>query len=410
MMKGLHAEVKAKFHHSVRNYIMTSRILQGQEDLRTATVEEQKDIVLRFHSLRDELKGFASLKQQKEKEKAAAAAEPVTAPDEATRARGVQGGDFGPIPDEPPKTGFWNTRTLSFDERKKLHALKDAWKNKNVGEAAAAFLSPMNSNSYQQPSTSPAPAVSPSTQPASVSAYEPEDPEMERAIRESVVQTSHGDTDEDVVIEAQIRASVREMKRLAEEERRQAEEQGQEHHEIQMVDYNKDPGTAAGPTNTKAVEAGVRDDITDEEFEALVAEAARQSMIAQTQGGHVGGGGVDEDEYLKRALEESKGNCAGSAGDDDEELRKVIEESQRAHREDVARRSTERSEEEIIMEYVKKQSLAEEEFRRQKAKGKQAGGAAAGEGGGDEDDEELKKALEESLRMSGKGGGGSSSA
>ncbi|KUI57120.1 Sterol 3-beta-glucosyltransferase UGT80B1 [Cytospora mali] len=294
MMKGLHAEVRAKFHHSVENYIIVSRILQGQDDLRSATVEEQNDIVLRFHSKRDELKGFYMLKY-KEKNPSTGAVQ-----GEATRARGSQE-DLEPIPDSPPRTGFWNTGSMSSDERKKLSALKDAWKNKNVTGAAAALL---------------------------------KDPEMERAIRESVAQTSHGDENEDVMIEAQIRAS------------------------------SMEDGTRPG----------LHKDITDEEFEELVAEAVRQSMIAQTQVGLEGVGG--EDEYLAIALEESKrsaeGAGEGGAGvDDDEELRKVLEESQRAHQEDVARRTTEKSEEEIILEY---------------------------------------RALEESLRVSGKEGGPSSSA
>ncbi|ROW07820.1 hypothetical protein VMCG_03372 [Cytospora schulzeri] len=359
MMKGLHAEVRAKFHHSVENYIIVSRILQGQDDLRYATVEEQNDIVLRFHSKRDELRNFHLLKYREKNAPAEG-----TPNEAATRASGSQE-NLGQVPDSPPKTGFWNTKSLSMDERKKLHALKDAWKTKD-----------------------------------------PEDPEMERAIRESVAQTSHGDQNEDAMIEAQIRASVREMRAIADLNRQQEQAQAR------ARDFKERP-SSEGATKSMEAGGGLHKDITDEQFEELVAEAVRQSMIAQSQQG-VEGGGDEEDEYFARALEESKRTSSGAGaggegrgGDDDEELRKVLEESQRAHQEYVARQSSERSEEEIIMEYVKKQSMVEEEFRRQKAKGKQQGGP---EGQGtDEDDEELKRALEESLRMSGKEGGPSSS-
>lgn len=410
MMKGLHAEVRAKFHHSVENYIVVSRILQGQDDIRSATPEEQNDIVLRFHSKRDELRSFHLFKYREKNAPAQAT------PNEAARGGGSQE-DLGQTPDEPPKTGFWNTKSLSIDERKKLHALKDAWNTKDVAGAASALLAPTN----QSPAVTP-PAAAPA-QPATAN-FEPEDPEMERAIRESVAQTSHGDQDEDAMIEAQIRTSVKEMRAIAELNRRQEQEQAR------ARDFKERPSEAtpsssssaaaappgpppALPERTKSMEAGeegLRKDITDEQFEELVAEAVRQSMIAQTQGG--GGGVEDEDEYLARALEESKraSPAAGAGGEgegnDDEELRKALEESQRAHQEYVARQSTEKSEEDIIMEYVKKQSMAEEEFRRQKAKGKQSEGQ---EGGVEEDDEELKRALEESLRVSGKEGGPSSS-
>ncbi|ROV88824.1 hypothetical protein VSDG_08998 [Cytospora chrysosperma] len=343
MMKGLHAEVRAKFHHSVENYIVASRVLQGQDDLQSASVEEQNDIVLRFHSKRDELKSFYLLKYREKNAPSGASA------NEATRASGSQE-DSGQVPDEPPKTGFWNTKSLSIDERKKLHALKDAWKTKDMAGAASALLAPTEQTASSA-ATPPPPAAAVTPAQSAAASFEPEDPEMERAIRESVAQTSHGDQDEDFMIEAQIRASVKEMRAIAELNRRQE----------QARDFKERPSGPAGsssaappglPEGTKSMEmaGALHEDITDDQFEELVAEAVRQSMIAQTQQG--GGGEGDEDEYFARALEE-------------------------AHQEYVARQSTERSEEEIIMEYVKKQSMAEEEFRRLKAKGKQSGGDQA---------------------------------
>lgn len=398
-MKGLHAEVRAKFNKSVEKYIIVSRILQGQDDLRYATVQEQKDVVLRFNAMRDDMKSFQSLKS-KDKQ-VASSGEGATATDEVE--------DPG---DEAPKTGFWHTRNLSLEDRRKLHALKDAWKRKKQAEAAGTALNPRSSSNLSQVSTP--------SQPPTSSSFEPEDEAMERAIRESVAQTSRGDRAEDAHIEAQIRASVREMRRVAEENRRQEQERG-------LRDWKETPASAVPPTLPERGGKGAEmvEQITDEEFEALIAEAVKQSMgVQSTTEDEAGRGGVEEhgvlgegndvdgeedEAQLRRALEESLRAApgTGSGGDGDEELKRAMEESERAHQEHLARRSTERSEEEIIMEYVKKQSLAEEEFRRQQAKGK---GAAAPGGKGEDEDEDLRRALEESLRLSGKEGGPSGSA
>lgn len=350
MMKGVHAEIRSKFHRSVDKYVVTSRIIQGQDDLRSATVQEMQDMVMRFNSMNSELKGLYVLKY---KEKTAS----ETPPGHPTSA---SQDDVNRLPDSPPKTGFWNTRHLSLEERRKLHEEKEEWRRRKREQAAG---------------------VSPSPEP-------PEDPGMEQAIRDSVNQTSRGDPNEDAMIEAQIRSSVKEMRRIADEQRRQEQQR-------QLGDWKHRPSEPSAPPawmDEKKGGAGA-EDITDEEFEALIAEAARRSVMAQGQYG-------SEDEDLERALQESQGATMVESGAD-EELRKAMEESERAHKEDLARRTTERSEEEVIMEYVKKQSLAEEEFRRLKAQGKQP----ATSQGGDEEDEDLKKAIEESLAISGKEGG-----
>lgn len=444
-MKGLHAEVRSKFHRSVESYIQVSRVLQGQADLSSASHQEQDDIIARFNGKRAEMKGFQSWKSQ---EKQAASSSPgegaAAAPQERELALG----------DQPPKTGFWNTRHLSIEERRKLHAVKDAWKKKNMAEAAGAALSlgsgnasGSGTNPSQQASTAPSP-------PSPDLGFE--DEEMESAIRASVAQTSRGDDAEDARIEEQMRSSVREIRRLARENRARAQENRGPEQRIEMRDWKEAP-TDLSTSGEKGGAGSVEDNITDEEFERLVAEAVRQSMLSQgggeagadahaldgtvgtgqgeadeelrraleesrraaaAQGGGAGGGPDHDEEELKRALEESRRAAAAaattqgggdSAGHDEEELKKALEESERAHREHIARTSTERSEEEIILEYVKKQSLAEEAFRRQQQlKGAGASEEKGQEGKGDED-EELRRAMEESLRVSGREGGPSGS-
>lgn len=443
-MKGVHQELRAKFHKSVENYIIVSRILQGQDDFRTASVQEKEDIALRLKDVlsRDVLSGIDA-SRAKAKKKASGDEEE----EEYT----------GPLPDEEPKTGFFQTRHLSLEERKKLHAMKRAWKKKNEGKTttgtSTSDLGTITSSSNQSVATPSSSSPHPSSMP---SILDPDNEDMEQAIRESVAQTSTGDRDEDARIEAQIRISVQEMRRVADANRRQQ----------QMRDW-KNPTLSSTPSSTSVAApsssassmtavggattpdwrssakgqqemAGLPNDISDEEYEALIAEAVRQSMMAQVQahqqGPPSGGtfdaeeqyqgitmtdntleqpdsntyelGGNQEDEHLMRAMQESMRSShqqipAGDGDNEDEEFKRAMEESARAHEEHLARASSQRTEEEIIMEYVKKQSLAEEEFRRKAAKGKQT----AQEDRAGDNDEDLKRALEESLSMSGKEGG-----
>lgn len=351
-MQGLNAEVRARSGKSSLNYIITSRVLQGKEDLATANVEEQKDILVRWQTRGDELKGFYNLKS---KEKSS-----------DNLPEGVS---------SPPRPGWRHGRVLSTDglRGQDRPATSQSYSNANEGE------------------------------------------EFERAIQASVKQTSKGDKDEDARVEAAIRASVLEMRRIAEEQSREDRGKGPEQAPYQG------PLPPAAVATALGISQADHDltNITDEEYEALIEEAVKQSLTEQqilaNQGGRRGmDSDTDGDEELKRAMQLSKSDVTlgaasgggGGGGDDDEDLKRTLEESEKAHRQTVERQMTE---EDIVLEYVKKQSLAEEEFRKSKGKGKgkDHGGVEEGVTGDDEDDEDLRRALEESLKISGRGGQGS---
>lgn len=435
-MQGVHAEVRSIFNRNSLNYIVTSRVVQGKQELEapTTTVEEQKDIVMRWYRVRKE--------------------------DE----------DLG---------GLYSRFKQSVEKRKQQQQGHQTQAQQPYGASPASASSPdynslMASNSSATVGGSSGPSLT-----------EPEnDEEFERAIRESVQQTSQGDMDEDARVEAAIRASVKEMRRIAEETR----------------DWKATPDSAAGassaqpdssstvkrkpvgagdtaattrvrlPATKENDEEGLADliNITDEEYQALVEEAVQQSLLQQQQeqqrwkdegfvhketSNREVWHGDDEKQVLRRA--EAASSSRGSAGtpepimmfdadhgrgsvdenhgvsdDDDEQMmRRAIEESEREHREQLRQKELERSEEDIVMEYVKKQSLAEEEYRRMVPAGGFSGGAVSedqegnGKGKGKEvatedqtwrrqedgfDDEELRRALEESLKDSGGQSGESS--
>ncbi|KAK0657422.1 hypothetical protein B0T16DRAFT_442114 [Cercophora newfieldiana] len=353
-MQGVHAEVRNLFARSSINYIVTSRVVQGKEDLNGATEEEKRDILARWQRRGDDLKGFYSLKQ---KEKSGSGLQLDGDGDEGSTAT---------LGTEPPKTGWLHTRNLSFDDRRRLHKEKEAWKK-------------------QQRAGNPPPSPGASGSPTSA-----EDEEFERAIQASVKQTSRGNKDEDAQVEAAIRASLKEMRRIAEEQSREKKP------EVPL------PASIPGPPPLPR-RNGDKDltNVSDEEYQALVEEAVRRSLAEQQQGGvppeyRHGVSAKFTDEELQAGLEGMSRNPQD--GDDDEELHRVMEESRRAYQEELEKQ---KNEEDAMLEYFKKQSLAEQEFESSKGKGK-----AAASGEDEEIDEDLKRAMEESLKESTRGGRG----
>ncbi|KAK1832819.1 glycosyltransferase family 28 domain-containing protein [Podospora conica] len=346
-MQGVHAEVRNIFARSSTNYIIASRVAQGQGDLDASTTEEQKDILLRWHTRGEDLKGFYSLKQ---KEKSSLSLD----------GSGDGTNSATPLAEpkitSPPQTGWLHTRNLSFDERRKLHEQKAAWKQQQKSETEKKAAGPGGASTD-------------------------EDEEFERAIRESVKQTSKGDKEEDARIEAAIRASIAEMRHVADEQR------SREQHTKGVPPATESSG--APGSSIELTDDEMRN-ITDEEYQALVEEAVRRSLL-EGRGEQQGAAG-DLPGYSEEKQQQPF--RVRSDDDDDEVMRRAMEESSKEHRQQLERHQTE---EDVILEYIKKQSLAEEEFRKSKGKGK----AVAG----DEEDEDLRRALEESMRFSGHGGG-----
>ncbi|KAF4784676.1 glycosyltransferase family 28 domain-containing protein [Colletotrichum scovillei] len=379
-MQGVHATLRNAFSSSVQNYIIASRMKQGQMDMESASVAEREDVVVRWNNVKFDLKNFQAMKLKEQREKQKAEGEgPYGQPEKSLTA---------------PVTGWAHTRKLSFEERKQLHARKEAWKK---GHVEAVVPSSRSDLSLSEPS--------------SMSAAE--DEEFERAIRVSVAETSRGNAEEDAAVEQAIRASVNHFRSSGVPDIR-AEKATPLDRDAKNQD--QDPFTSAEL------------EITDEEYQRLIEEAINQSMSLKAAGVQPGEGshGDDEefqraleqsriaqqqppahedDEELQRILEESKRQHVEGNTNEDEELRKAIEASEAAHREQQNKDAAARTEEDVVMEYVKKQSLAEEEYRRNASKGKGRDVAADAD---EEEDEELRRAMEESLKMSGRPGGSSS--
>ncbi|KAL2755788.1 glycosyltransferase family 1 protein [Sodiomyces alcalophilus JCM 7366] len=375
-MKGVHASLRNMFGSSVQNYIIASRIMQGDAELKSSTAKEREDVLLAWSRIEVDLKKWRDMKSKDRREQKEGEGQERHERSER-EARGEVVDDV-PWPKDQvglPKTGWKNTRHLSLDQRKALHARKKSWDRSH-----AARRTERSEGISQVASSAPSISI--------------QDQEYERAIRAAVAQTSRGNPEEDARVEEAIRASINLLGGAG----RGLPEQGPS----SKADDSKDLVMA------------------DEEYQKLIEKAIQESLALQTSGGPSNPGSGEgafedaekliripqepttsppptydssNDETSKRAAEASAPQQTGAPGSEDEDFLRAIEESKTAYQGQLSREAAAQTEEDVVMEYIKKQSLAEEEFRKRVAQGKMEAAA--------EEDEDLKRAIEESLKMSG---------
>jgi hypothetical protein len=208
---------------------------------------------------------------------------------------------------------------------------------------------------------------------ASIQAHH-KDAEYEQAIRESVAATSTGNVEEDAMIERAIRASIAELKRASAD------------------DDDRDPIQRA--IQASVVEAGraqPRQSVdnanspgTSSDHDRMLEQALRMSMnehdrADELQGDHLdhdwddSGVATDDDENIKRAIENSKADTRLLAHHTEVPENGSME--SRKNRETLEKPDiAARSEEEIVLEYVKRQSLLEEQHKQSLAAGRKEKG------------------------------------
>lgn len=373
-MQGAYAELNKFLSRSVQNYIITSRVVQGERDLQNASEGEKADIIYRWNHDPD-LKIIQETKlrgQEREQSKV-----------------GSGGGPTSWFP------------TLQDGRRQMGAALEEKPRRQRSrsGRISRRF------------------SLSRSSSPAPVNWKESlsTDAEFEEAIMVSVRETSRGDPEEDAMIEIAIRESIKAMQ--------------------QQGSSLPDPALlkTEGNRNSDVFE-DEEYKITDEEYQNLIEQAIRESLAGHEKelsvlpgsssrgidaglmhtdeprsSGSAFTPNTDEDADLRRAIDESRKippTLPPREQEDDEEehLRRAIEASMN----EMEQMKKEKTEEDIVMEYVKKQSLAEEEFKKRKdskGKGKEVSEVTSN---ASDEDEELKRAIEESLKMNGGDGDGPS--
>lgn len=374
---GIHKEVRKLFGSSVLNYIIAARTAQGFEDAQNCNRGERLDIIKRWNEHKGE---YQNAKQKIQED-------------------GPDGQGTGHL---SPK-GFFQTRHLTFDERKKLHEDRKAKRDeehKRGGNGLRTHCptglcrkTTPHTHSTQELQNSPVMNVNPPTNQAPGGMA----PEFEEAIQASVAATSRGNIEEDLMIERAIRASVAALQG--------DQSQGLSDQEVM------DRAIRASVMASQELDGSAERDEEYREHEAQLARAIQESLKGyssdRTREGSGEGGDGSEGGLIEMRNQESE--------NEDEDLKRVLRESREEHEKSLSKgKGNEKNsggggtggltEEEIVLEYVKKQSLAEEEHRKAAQEKERKAAAEKREKemqNSDADEEALRLAIEESLRGAG---------
>lgn len=285
---GIYKELQKQFGSSVQNYVVAARLAQGYEDLAASTEQQRLDAVKRWQATQIEL--------HKEKE-------------QLKHSGSHQHCVFLRVK---------NAAHASFEGNK-----KNTKNGKDEGMTSSSQQSAFSGDLRHTDSAT-----------------------FEEAIQQSVRATSHGNPEEDAMIERAIRVSVTEL--------RAAAKSGDEKQAIQRAIQ----ASIAEATRVREATVTGNDSAPYDHNDGLHQALQRSVSSHNDQGNSIGG---DEDD-------------SGVDTDDDENIRSAIERSQSDYQrsQEVEKQSPQeegylhkaRTEEEIVLEYVKKQSLLEEEHRR----------------------------------------------
>ncbi|TVY28311.1 Sterol 3-beta-glucosyltransferase [Lachnellula hyalina] len=357
---GVHKEVRKLFGSSVLNYCISARTAQGFEEASRATPEERLDVIYRWTTHKAE---YQNMKQK------------------LFETGGPEGQGTGHL---TPK-GFLQTRHLSFEERKKLHELrrlKREEEQQNTHGAGAHKHCPFCRRDEPHLHTPRAVQDTPSVL---------DDPdrndEFEHAIHASVAATSHGNVEQDMLIERAIRASIKELQST--ETTLSDEEALRRAIQASVVESGHKSGFDG---------AGSSVDFTEEdaEHQTLLEKAIQESLKSYSLPASqpLQDIDTDDDEEVKLALKMSQEQTGPKPTDIDDALNVAIQKSKEEH-------LKEKTEEDIVLAYVKKQSMKEAEHKSNIA-GKQKEVPVVEEASQSKADEEaLRQAIEMSLKHAG---------
>lgn len=366
---GIHKEARKLFGSSVENYVISARTAQGYEEFKVSSAQERLAIISRW---KEEVQ-----------------AENLKFTQAQSRKRADSSGGTS-----PPR-GFFNTRHLPFEERKRLYeerkAKRQAESNKvqcQDGEASCPYCRRTNPHSHMPHVADTIPTISEPQVNTTV-------PEFEQAIRASVAATSRGNPGEDAMIERAIRASIRELQK----------DSGTTISDQDALNRAIQASISAAARDT-AQESGAADG-EDAEYQAILEKSIRDSLESNKLGHHAatsGEGKGTDNVGTQQNPTVKESNTADS--DEDGSVRLAM----RRSKEDHERLS---AEEEIVMRYIKKQSLEEEalrvkrfEYQREQSQKLQGKGKELEAGESAADEEALQLAIKESLMIA---GGGSAS-
>ncbi|KAF3938145.1 hypothetical protein ABW19_dt0210495 [Dactylella cylindrospora] len=318
--KGIYEEYRKLGSSDTNGYILAARITQGIEELKACQAAELDTMLKRWSALSVErAKGKGKQKEEKEKKKRRTWKDHcpsgrqeigVTPGDEATR-------ELDEIEDAP-ENRFVPVMRPTFDRETMSALASTPSQTAQVHMMRAPPWVPQEQQ-QQQP-----------VQQRTLEGVENHE-EIERAIQESVRQTSRGDAQEDQLIEQAIRTSLTEV-------------------------VNQQPDEDDDLVLRRAITASLNTD--DKEHADAIQQAITRSL---TESHAKPRADVDPDE-LARAIEESK-NVTQASPPADEDLKLALQLSKKEEEEKAERERKEKEEEETVMNYVKRMSLVEQKYK-----------------------------------------------
>ncbi|KOS23446.1 Sterol 3-beta-glucosyltransferase UGT80B1 [Escovopsis weberi] len=354
VMQGAYAEVNKYLARSAHNYIKTSRVIQGRLDADQASADEKLRIVNRWNNeLGPALNSYYA---RKRKEAIAEKAPIPISVDETSQ-------DVGLVPSSHHPQEYPSS----------------------TGGAPRQVIRRRAVPSRQGDGLPPVPLA-------------PTDQQYEEAIRASVRETSQGNAEEDAAIETAIRQSVNAARKAG---------------DLPVLVHAGSESNPAPATATPTIFEDVEYQITDGEYQDLIARATLESLTSQavpiTGSPHQEGVPTEnQDADIERAMQQPHDGLPPlphrSAEEyydwvkEEEDLRRAIA----ASKADMEQAMAARIEDEIVLEYIMKQSLAEAQLRKQRVAKRQEGPAEEKCVVDDDgDDADLRRALEDSLRVRG---------
>lgn len=399
-MAGVHAEIRGVFAQSAQNYITASRIWQGNDEILWSTPEERHDIEIRWGVQKSHLKSFYALKQR-DRLKNKGKGKEITSPDNS---RPVTTN----AATSPPPTGLASASTTSLADQMSV-----ASSQQNLRQSPYA---PYSSGTILADSRS--------------SLSRDEDDVFERAILNSIRQTSRGDATEDARVEQAVRTGVELLRRRSQAMGPRSTNSlasaaasiisSEAISETRSTSVSVGVSGGAGPAGSattsssvstpapapsagqaasgmvmddKRTQSNVFDDlaIDDEEYQSLIEQAVHMSMNDDGEHGSWGirmhdteEADVAEEEELKKVLARSQADSSRTDEELDEDYKKALADSEAAHAARLQNLDRTNEEEEELRKAIEA-SQAEEQKRPSASQG--------------DDEEELRRALEESQKI-----------
>jgi hypothetical protein len=278
--------------------MIAARTAQGYEEFKASTPQERLAIIRRWNELEAENLQFSQNK-------------------------GRTQSDSHEARNSSPK-GFFNTRHLSFDERKRLYeerkANREAERNKiqcQDGKTSCPFCRRINPHAHTPFIVDPTPVI---TEP------QPHDtnPDFERAIQASVAATSRGDPDEDAMIERAIRASVRELQN----------DTGTATSNKEALNRAIQASVSAAGPNTSRASSSVDDNA---EYQTVLEKSIRDSLASYKLQSRAKAtrkcNNTEDEESQRSALAPIETETDGIDSDEDEDIKLAIQKIQGGTRE-----------------------------------------------------------------------------